>query len=667
MQNLNPQQIKAIRHTKSPLLVLAGAGSGKTSVIAHKISYLITKEHIRPKKITAITFTNRAAKEMRERIKKILSNSKEKPRICTFHTLGLTILRAEITLSDYRSGFSILDSNDTVGIVTELLRKEKRIGDIAPILVQYRISSWKSLFLLPEEVIVDKERPFDALCLAVYANYRETLLTYNAVDFDDLIMAPVKILSENNVAREKWRSEIEYLLVDEYQDTNTAQYKLVRTLTNGRQNMTVVGDDDQSIYGWRGADPENLNQLQKDYPTLEVIKLEQNYRSSGSILKAANALIENNPHDYPKKLWSENGFGDPLRIISASTEHDEAERIANDILHRQLLKREPNGAFAILIRSNHQGRLFERALLERNIPYTLSGGQSFFDYAEIKDCICYMRIIANPLDNNALLRILNVPRRGIGTQSVKSLVEGATKLDLSILETTENTDFLDTLSPNIAKNIVFFGRWIRSLREKSLACDPDVTLSTLLDDIGYEDWLATNAEDEKESERRNKNVQELLSWVQQLVKKDTSIDLSGVVSSLTLFDIIERQDNEKNTDSVSITTLHAAKGLEYSNVYIAGFEEGIMPHRNSTTEIEIQEERRVAYVGITRAKKNLTLSYSRTRKRYGQIEPCEPSRFLEELPEEEIQWPSGNSSPTSDKKVGLETIAQLRMSLGNQK
>ena len=667
MQNLNPQQIKAIRHTKSPLLVLAGAGSGKTSVIAHKISYLITKEHIRPKKITAITFTNRAAKEMRERIKKILSGSKEKPRICTFHTLGLTILRAEITLSDYRSGFSILDSNDTVGIVTELLRKEKRTGDIAPSLVQHRISSWKSLFLLPEEVIVDKERPFDALCLAVYTNYRETLLTYNAVDFDDLIMAPVKILSENNAAKEKWQSEIEYLLVDEYQDTNAAQYKLVKILTKDRQNMTVVGDDDQSIYGWRGADPENLNQLQKDYPTLEVIKLEQNYRSSGSILKAANALIGNNPHDYPKKLWSENGFGDPLRVISSSTEHDEAERIANDILHRQLLKREPNSAFAILIRSNHQSRLFERALLERNIPYTLSGGQSFFDYAEIKDCICYMRIIANPLDNNALLRILNVPRRGIGTQSVKSLVEGATKLDLSILETTENTDFLDTLSPNIAKNIRFFGSWIRSLREKSLACDPDVTLSTLLDDVGYEEWLATNAEDEKESERRNKNVQELLSWVQQLVKKDTSIDLSGVVSSLTLFDIIERQDNEKNTDSVSITTLHAAKGLEYSNVYIAGFEEGIMPHRNSTTEIEIQEERRVAYVGITRAKKSLTLSYSKTRKRYGQIEPCEPSRFLEELPEEEIQWPSGNSSQTSDKKVGLETIAQLRMSLGNQK
>jgi len=665
LQNLNPQQTEAIRHTKSPLLVLAGAGSGKTSVIAHKISYLITKEHIRPKKITAITFTNRAAKEMRERIKKILSSSREKPRICTFHTLGLTILRAESALSDYRPGFSILDSNDTVGIVTELLRKERRIGDIAPILVQHRISSWKSLFLLPEEVIVDKERPFDALCLAVYKNYRETLLTYNAVDFDDLIMAPVKILSGNDAAREKWQSEIEYLLVDEYQDTNAAQYKLVKILTKDRQNMTVVGDDDQSIYGWRGADPENLNQLQKDYPTLEVIKLEQNYRSSGSILKAANALIGNNPHDYPKKLWSENGFGDPLRVISASTEHDEAERIANDILHRQLLKREPNSAFAILIRSNHQGRLFERALLERNIPYTLSGGQSFFDYAEIKDCICYMRIIANPLDNNALLRILNVPRRGIGTQSVKLLVEGSAKLDLSILEATENTDFLHALSPNIAKNIRVFGSWIRSLREKSLTCDPDVTLSTLLEDVDYEEWLANNAEDEKESERRNKNVQELLSWIQQIVKKDPSIDLAGVVSSLTLFDIIERQDNEKNTDSVSITTLHAAKGLEYSNVYIAGFEEGILPHRNSTTEIEIQEERRVAYVGITRAKRNLTLSYSKTRKRYGQIEPCEPSRFLDELPEEEIQWPGGNASQTVDKKVGLETIAQLRMSLKN--
>jgi ATP-dependent DNA helicase Rep len=667
LQNLNPQQKKAVRHTNNPLLVLAGAGSGKTSVIAHKISYLIKSEHIDPKKITAITFTNRAAKEMRNRITLILGSSMEKPRICTFHTLGLTVLRAEYALTAYRPGFSILDSSDAIGIITELLRKERRTGDIAPNLIQHRISSWKSLFLLPEEVTTDKDRPFDILCLAVYKNYLQTLLTYNAVDFDDLIMIPVKILSENNEARDRWQLQIEYLLVDEYQDTNAAQYKLIKILTHGRQNLTVVGDDDQSIYGWRGADPENLTQLQNDYPTLEVIKLEQNYRSSGSILKAANALIQNNPHDYPKKLWSVNGFGDPLRVISAATEHDEAERIANDIIHRQLLKRESNNAFAVLIRSNHQGRLFERAFLERNIPYTLSGGQSFFDYTEIKDCICYMRLVSNSSDNNALLRILNIPRRGIGAQSVKMLVEGATQLELSILDTTEHTAFLLTLPKNIAKKIRSFGNWVKSLKDSLSTTNPDVTLSTLLADIGYEEWLVTISEDEKEFERRNKNVQELLTWIKNIVKKEPSIDLAGVVSSLTLFDIIERQDNEKNTDSVSITTLHAAKGLEYSNVYIAGFEEGILPHRNSITEVEIQEERRVAYVGITRAKKTLTLTYSKTRKRYGQIESCEPSRFLEELPEDEIQWSGKKSSQNTNKKIGLETIAQLRMSLKNRK
>ena len=663
MNKLNPRQREAVRHIDGPLLVLAGAGSGKTRVIAQKIEYLIKQHEVPPERISAITFTNKAAREMRERVSSLLPRKAKGPWISTFHTLGLRIMRAECVPLGYRPGFSILDSGDCANLLADLMRRDQPGSAISVGEIQQQISGWKYALIAPDKVVATEFTPAQKLALRCYGPYCEALRAFNAVDFDDLIIAPVGLLRTSQDALQRWRERIDYLLVDEYQDTNLSQYELVRLLAGGHSRLTVVGDDDQSIYAWRGARPENMLQLASDFPALKVVKLEQNYRCSGIILKAANGLIANNPHIYPKTLWCDHGFGDKIRVISRASEHDEVEWLANDILHRRLIHGLRFADFAVLMRSNHQARLFEHAFRERAIPYVVSGGRSFFDFTEIKDCVCYLRLLANPSDNNALLRVINTPRRAIGPATVKILVEVAANGNGSLADAALHAEFAARVSPLTLKRTRAFVAWLNDFQRLHAESPPPVAFAQLLADVGYDDWLEQLAETPTDADRKRNNVTELSKWIKRIHEAEESRTTADVVAALTLFDIADRKDEDKDTDAVALTTLHAAKGLEYPHVYLAGFEENLLPHRNAIALDTIEEERRLAYVGITRAQRTLALSFCRSRKRFGQIETVEPSRFLAELPADELAWDGVPMDVGANRVAGRGTLDGLKRML----
>ncbi|MDX1823322.1 MAG: DNA helicase Rep [Thiohalomonadales bacterium] len=636
---LNSPQLAAVRHLDGPCLVLAGAGSGKTRVITHKIAYLIQQCGIDPRHIAAVTFTNKAAREMKERVSNLLDkNAVQGLRVSTFHTLGLDVIRREMKSLDYKPGFSIYDNTDSSGLLRELMTRT--FGDHGNQAEQmlWRISRWKNAFILPEQALAEANG--DAVTVAaarLYEAYNHHLKTYNAVDFDDLIMLPVLLFREHPEILERWQNRIRYLPVDEYQDTNATQYELVQQLVGVRGNLTVVGDDDQSIYAWRGAQPENLAQLQQDFPRLKIIKLEQNYRSTGRILKAANRLIANNPHVFEKQLWSELGFGDPIRILRTRDEEQEAEQIVSELIHHRFVQRSRNSDYAILYRGNHQSRLFERVLREHDVPYYLSGGISFFAYAEVKDIMAYLRLLSNPDDDNAFLRIVNTPRREIGPGSVEKLANYATERGHSLFTASLELGLSQRLGPRPMSQLQQFAEWILDLRHHADNSETVSVARRLVTDIDYERWLLDNSRDEAQAMRRMDNVNELLSWLERMAKSNPEADLSELVAKLTLLDSLDRDEDERG-DRVHLMTLHAAKGLEFPHVYLVGMEEELLPHRNSIEEENIEEERRLAYVGITRAQKNLTLSFASKRKRYGDVVDCQPSRFIDELPAEDLQW-----------------------------
>lgn len=642
--------------------MLAGAGSGKTRVIAHKIAHLIDKAGIAPAEIAAITFTNKAAKEMRARVEPLLKRSgRQRPWISTFHTLGLRILKQECAALGYRPRLTIFDSKDSEAVLADIARREIGSTDFEVYALQQRISAWKNGLQSPADVrrLLDHD-PVGRIAAACYEPYVTTLKAYNAVDFDDLIMLPVQLLQADAMVLERWQKQIQGLLVDEYQDTNQGQYELVRLLAQGHGRLTVVGDDDQSIYAWRGARPENLLRLQEDFPTLKLVKLEQNYRSMGTILKAANDLIAHNPHVFEKRLWSDRGFGDRIRVIPAKDEYDETEKIANQITHQRLVKGTAYRDYAILFRGNHQARLFEHALRERNIPYVLSGSRSFFDAAEIKDAICYLRLLANPHDDNAFLRVVNSPRRGIGTGTIEQLVKVAGAHELSLVAACTSQEFQGATSARTLKQTVLFAEWLQRLHQTTEDVRPAELLKTVLSDTDYKEWLAQTSDTPQAAERRVNNLDELIAWVTRLQDQAEGRDLSDVIAALTLFDIMERADSEETGDKLSLMTLHAAKGLEFPHVFLVGFEENILPHRNSIDGETIEEERRLAYVGITRAQRSLTLSFARTRRRYGQVEACEPSRFLAELSHDDLQWEGEPQAGGPDRQVGRDTLSSLK-------
>jgi ATP-dependent DNA helicase Rep len=658
---LNPRQREAVRYIDGPLLVLAGAGSGKTSVITQKIAYLVNDCGISAKNIAAVTFTNKAAREMKERVGKILkANSAEGLTVSTFHQLGLNIIRCELKALQLKPGFSIFDGQDSQTLIKDLLIQEHGADGDQAATVQQRISNWKNDRVLPDQAVKAATTPADILCAQAYLRYTRALRAYNALDFDDLILLPTILFENSEDILQKWQNKLRHLLVDEYQDTNSSQYLLVKQIIGLTGTLTVVGDDDQSIYSWRGARPENLVQLQEDYPQLKIVKLEQNYRSTSRILKAANVLIANNAHIFDKQLWSEMGFGDPIRIIRCSDEHHEADQVVAEILDHKLRKRTKFGDYAVLYRGNHQSRLIELSLQQQQVPYHLSGGTSFFARNEVKDIMAYLRLVMNPDDDNAFLRIANVPRRKLGTTTLEALGEFANKQHCSLTQASTRITIDDVAGAGL-KQLQQFTGWMASIRQRTESEADVAAIRQMVRDIDYEDWLNQLSSSEDVAQKRMSNVHFLIDSLQSLMRKE-KVALDEAISRMVLRDLLEQQDEEDNSpDCVQLMTLHASKGLEFPHVTIIGMEERLLPHRASIEENTIEEERRLAYVGITRARSTLSMTMAAKRKQFGDTINCEPSRFIDELPQDDLQWQGGGTdTQEANEERGMETLAGLK-------
>ncbi|MGB1403388.1 MAG: DNA helicase Rep [Porticoccaceae bacterium] len=675
-QQLNPQQQAALTYIDGPLLVLAGAGSGKTSVITRKIAFLVNDCGIAARNIAAVTFTNKAAREMKARVASLLDKERANGlTVSTFHNLGLTIIRTEIKALGFRPGFSILDQEDCRKLLKELLVRHTELDEKLIDTAQNTISNWKNSLLSPSHAVSAASSSGEQAIAMLYDRYQRALKAYNAVDFDDLIMIPVMLFQEQREILAKWQKRIRYLLVDEYQDTNLAQYELVKTLVNEKQALTVVGDDDQSIYAWRGARPENLMQLQDDFPALNIIKLEQNYRSTSRILKAANTLIDNNPHIINKALWSELGPGDPLRFISSENEESECERVVNEIIDMRLKRRCKYSDFAVLYRGNYQAKLVEIKLQSQNIPYEITGGQSFYAKTEIKDIMAYLRLIINPSDDNALLRIINTPRRQIGPTTLEKLGEYANQRNLSLYAAIDEVGLNASMPATNIERLKRFKQWIQNVNRNLYDNDPMTAINEMLDDTDYQGWLQQNASSDHVAQKRWENVQFLLAQLAQVIKRDREDNNSdngdsvveNAIAKLILRDMLDREQEESADDKVQLMTLHAAKGLEFLHVFMIGMEEDILPHKNSVENGQIEEERRLAYVGITRAQRTLTMTSARQRTQFGETTATTVSRFIDELPADDIVKIGGGDTQLSAEENqlrGEESLAALKSLFG---
>jgi ATP-dependent DNA helicase Rep len=666
---LNPKQKEAVHYIDGPCLVLAGAGSGKTSVITQKIAYLITQCGIPARNIAALTFTNKAAREMKERVGKLIKRSESRGlTVSTFHNLGLSIIRQEHKLFGFKLGFSIFDAEDARALLKELMLKNGDLDSDHLNRTQQQISLWKNDLVLPDDAISRAENADEQLIAIVYQRYVNALKAYNAVDFDDLILQPVQFLSSDPELLARWQKRIRYLLVDEYQDTNSSQYRLIRLLIGDRGGLTVVGDDDQSIYAWRGARPENLSILQADFPSLNLIKLEQNYRSTQRILKMANHLIGHNPHEFTKALWSNLSYGEPIRIIRSNNEDAEAERVATEIITQRLKRQGRFSDFAVLYRSNHQSRLVEMKLQHYQVPYAISGGTSFFSKTEIKDIMAYLRLVVNADDDNAFLRIINTPRRQIGTSTLEILSLYATERGISLFHASQEIGLQERLSDSAFRRVAEFSRWMQQLILLCQKAEPIAALNGMLDDIDYLGWLHQNASSSKVAEKRMENIQFLIESVKNILNKaleknlidESTTSLKDAIAKLLLLDLLEQQEEADDGDKVQLMTLHAAKGLEFPHVFMLGIEEEILPHKNSIDDDNIEEERRLAYVGITRAQRSLTFTMAAKRKQFGEIQTTTPSRFIDELPQDDIEREGfGEVNPEKNVATGSDTLSSL--------
>jgi len=699
---MNPAQREAVRYLDGPCLVLAGAGSGKTRVITQKIAHLIEAKGFEPRHIAAVTFTNKAAAEMRERVGKLLEGKtlttpgKEGRRVpvnqltvCTFHSLGVQILRQEAEHVGLKPQFSIMDSDDCFGMIQEQIGTTDK-GMIRRI--QNQISLWKNGLVAPDEALGLAQTEDEQQAALVFRNYVATLHAYQAVDFDDLIRIPANLFASNEAVCDKWQNKLRYLLIDEYQDTNTCQYELVKLLAGRRAAFTAVGDDDQAIYGWRGATIENLAQLQVDFPALHVVKLEQNYRSTIRILTAANNVIANNPKLFEKKLWSEHGMGDSITVTPANDEEHEAESVVFRLSAHKFERRAQFRDYAILYRGNFQARIFEQVLRRERIPYVLSGGQSFFDRAEIKDLCSYLRLIANPDDDPAFIRAVTTPRRGIGNTTLEALGSFAGQAKVSLFEAVYMGGLEARLTPRQVEPLRAFCDFIQRLTQRAGRDPASVVLDDMMEGIHYEPYLY-DAFDERQAQTKWQNVLEFLEWLKRKGTKpervigapddesgeaddvdageggggartqaatgfdnndglaDTGKNLLGLIQTVALMSMLEGRDEDP--DAVRLSTVHASKGLEYPHVFLVGIEEGIVPHRgNDDTEMDdarIEEERRLMYVAITRAQRSLHVTYCKKRKRARETQVCEPSRFIQEMGLDEAPPPTAEEAPMSPK------------------
>ncbi|HEY7873077.1 MAG TPA: UvrD-helicase domain-containing protein [Rudaea sp.] len=647
--SLNPPQRTAVEYTDGPLLVLAGAGSGKTRVIAEKIAHLIARRNLAPSKIAAITFTNKAAREMRERVGRLVKGAAaEELTIATFHALGLKIAQIEHAKLGLKRGFSVFDADDSAAIVKDLAPAGAKPDQLFAL--RNLVSNAKNNGMAPEQAMAATRSVREREAADIYARYQKRLAAFNAVDFDDLIRLPLALLESDAEVRTVWQERLRYLLVDECQDTNLAQYRLLKALAGARGAFTCVGDDDQSIYAWRGANPGNLDELARDYPALKVIKLEQNYRCSGRILRAANALIAHNPHVHEKRLWSEHREGAPIRVLACRDDEHEAERIAADIAHQQQLTKSPWNEFAVLYRGNHQSRPIEKALRALRVPYQLTGGTAFFERAEVKDVLAYQRLLVNPDDDAAFLRVANVPRREIGATTLEKLGLLAQSRHVSMLHAAHSDAALKQLAPRPAAALAGFADLIGELTSAVRKMSAADLVEEILRRTGYEAHIRAETKDESLRARRLENIAELAGWFRAMGKNGGRA--GDLAAQLALF---TNADRDESGNAVRLMTLHSAKGLEFRFVYLIGVEQGTLPHVASIDEGRIDEERRLFYVGITRAKERLCLAYAARSRRYGEIIANEPSRFLAELPQDDLHWDGRDAE--QDESVKRETAA----------
>ncbi|ASY75074.1 DNA helicase Rep [Pectobacterium polaris] len=669
---LNPSQQHAVEFVTGPCLVLAGAGSGKTRVITNKIAHLIRQCGYQAKHIAAVTFTNKAAREMKERVAQTLGRKETRGlMIATFHTLGLEIIKREYVALGMKSNFSLFDDQDQMALLKELTEQWLENDKVLLQQLISTISNWKNDLIDPAGAAATARSERDKLFVHCYSLYHDHLRACNVLDFDDLILLPTLLLKRNVEVRERWQNRLRYLLVDEYQDTNTSQYELVKLLVGTRARFTVVGDDDQSIYSWRGARPQNLVLLQQDFPALDVIKLEQNYRSSGRILKAANILIANNPHVFEKRLFSELGYGDELKVITANNEDHEAERVVGELIAHHFIKKTQYGDYAILYRGNHQSRLFEKMLMQNRIPYRISGGTSFFSRPEIKDLLAYLRVLTNPEDDSAFLRIVNTPKREIGPATMKKLGEWAGQRNKGLFSASFDLGLSQSLTGRGLESLQRFTQWLAEIARLAER-EPVAAVRDLIHGLDYESWLYETSPSPKAAEMRMKNVNQLFSWMTEMLEGsdlDEPMTLTQVVTRFTLRDMMERGESEEELDQVQLMTLHASKGLEFPYVFLVGMEEGLLPHQSSIDEDNVDEERRLAYVGITRAQRELFFTLCKERRQYGELVRPEPSRFLLELPQDDVVWETERKVVSAQERMqkGQTNVASIRAMLAKAK
>ena len=661
---LNPQQLVGATHRDGPLLILAGAGSGKTKVITTRIAWLIAEQHVPGRSIMALTFTNKAAREMKERVYSLLPKKSGKGlTVGTFHAFCVQLLRSKIGLLGYREKFSIFDTSDRMHLITDIMKDLKvDLEILPPDKVAWKISDAKNALIHPGKEAEDFFG--DDLLASIYRHYQSTLKGFNIVDFDDLLMLAVDLFATapdemaEHVAR--WR----YLLVDEYQDTNQAQYRLLRCMTRQHDNICVVGDDDQSIYAWRGADISNILNFEKDFPGTLVIRLEQNYRSSGNILAASNAVIAHNTARKGKRLWTSGDKGDLVRIIPTSDETDEAESIVSEILS---IRREERASFsdiAIVFRTNFQTRPFEELFGGQGIPYEVIGGTKFFDRREVKDIVCYLRLMANRHDEIALLRIINRPKRGIGTQTIEKIVRWAEQHSLHLYDVLLEADTVDTLDDNVRYRIGLFCELIEGYSKKLLSARSMVpVVREIVHASGYEEELLRECGGDADKFQKSQRwLQELYTSL-QLYEADEDVerhDIYGYLERISLLVDDKNDDKDQRRNAVTLMTMHACKGLEFPYVFVSGVEEGNIPHTHSIEGGTVEEERRLFYVAMTRAMKRLYLTWAGERRRYGESSECQPSRFIDEIDQACIEWVSpGSSTPAASLDL-VEAFERMR-------
>ena len=649
MKKLNPPQQRAVNTTEGALLILAGAGSGKTQVITTRIVHLLRDKRVPAENILAVTFTNKAAKEMNARVAAMAGTLAKGIVISTFHSLGVRILRRDIRALGFKPNFSIYSSSDQAGVVRQAVR-ERDIDPkkIDPDQILWKISGLKNRLIRPSEFTPDSSNPLEIAVAAVYPRYQELLKGFNAIDFDDIIMLSVGLLKTPAILS-YWQERFRYIMVDEYQDTNASQYLLISLLAKMHGNICVVGDDDQSIYGWRGAEVENILNFAKDYPGCVTIKLEQNYRSTGAILDAANSVIKNNLLRTDKALWTASGTGREIDLLVADSEEDEATKVVEAMMMEQYRDKLLWSDLAILYRSNAQSRAFEEKLRMEQIPYIVIGGQQFYERKEVRDAIAYLKVIDNPSDEASLLRIINFPRRGIGDTTLIKLNQWSMEHEIGLLETLGRVSEITNISESSKKAVLGFHAMMKEVMASFTSFNMGAQVNVLFNRLRIEDELYRTLNDASQARKRIENIEQVVNSLATYEAMNPRGTLSTFLERLSLMDDDKPSENSKDLglNAVTLMSLHSSKGLEFSHVWLVGMEEELLPHKRSIEEDPtVAEERRLCYVGITRARKYLTISRCLTRRKYGAIEERKPSRFLAEIPEHLL---SGTSSTTAEK------------------